>query len=385
MAKKRLLAPWVGEARRSALYHTVSRIVHQKFLMGDMEKEQFVKLMRQYEAFCGVRVLSFCVMSNHFHILVEVPPSMEGSLSDEALLERLKLLYSDDYVARIRLQLDELRQSDTRAGKMAHAKLREKFTCRMWDLGRFMQSLKQCFTHWYNARHGCRGTLWEARYKSVLVEDGHAARVMAAYIDLNPIRAAMVDAPEKYRWCSYAEAVAGGRRGALARRGLARVMQERDESAAMQDADSAYDGWDGFVTPEHYAWRSIAGRYRLILFEDGEEIVRSGAKVRMKSGPKVGIKSGVKVRTVRRGFSREEVEREQESGGKMSLSRVLRSRTKYFIDGGVIGGRMFVKGVVEELRGNYLSEDRKSNGSKMPAHGGNLWSMRNVASGLKLE
>ncbi|MCK5924075.1 MAG: transposase, partial [Methylococcales bacterium] len=49
---------------------------------GDVEKEQFVRLMRLYEAFCGVRVLSFCVMSNHFHILVEVPPSMEGSLSD---------------------------------------------------------------------------------------------------------------------------------------------------------------------------------------------------------------------------------------------------------------------------------------------------------------
>jgi len=39
----------------------------------------------------------------------------------------------------------------------------------------------------------------------VLVEDGHAARTMAAYIDLNPVRARMVDDPKDYRWCSYAQ------------------------------------------------------------------------------------------------------------------------------------------------------------------------------------
>ena len=42
-----------------------------------MEKEEFVKLMRIYEKFCGVKVLSFCVMSNHFHILLKVPPRPE--------------------------------------------------------------------------------------------------------------------------------------------------------------------------------------------------------------------------------------------------------------------------------------------------------------------
>ncbi|MFT6794836.1 MAG: putative transposase [Rubritalea sp.] len=376
MAKKRLLAPWVGETRRSALYHTVSRTIHQKFLLGDVEKEQFVKLMRRYEAFCGVRVLSFCVMSNHFHILLEVPPCMEESLSDEALLERLSLLYSDDYVALIRLQLDELARSDTEAGNAAHAKLREKFTCRMWDLGRFMQSLKQCFTHWYNARHGCRGTMWEARYKSVLVEDGHAARVMAAYIDLNPIRAAMVKSPEKYRWCSYAEAVAGGKRGTLSRKGLARVLEDRENQG---DSDSAYDGWEHYPTPEHYGWRSIAGRYRVILFGDGEEIITDRA----------GNGENVK----RRGFSTEEVEKEVENAGMLGVAEILRCKTRSFVDGGVIGGKSFVQSVVENLKGNYLKADRKSGASKIPQRGGRgkqgqkskvgkrvgLWSMRRIS------
>ena len=90
--------------------------------------------------------------------------------------------------------------------------LQEKFTNRMGDLSEFMKMLKWRFSCWFNKKHGRVGTLWESRFKSVLVEDGVAARTMAAYIDLNPVRAGMVSDPKDYRWCSYAEAVAGGKK-----------------------------------------------------------------------------------------------------------------------------------------------------------------------------
>lgn len=360
MAKARLLAPWVGEERRSAIYHCVSRVVDRNYIFGDTEREQFVEFMRLYEEFCGVRVLSYCVMSNHFHILVEVPPNMADSLSDEALVGRLEKIYSADYVGIIRMQLRELSESPLEKATLAHAALREQFTNRMWDLGQFMKILKQRFTRWYNSQNGRCGTLWEARYKSVLVEDGHAARVMSAYIDLNPVRAGMVNDPMRYRWCSYAEAVAGAKRGALARRGIARVMEVRENTATMQDCDNAYDGWAGYATPERYSWRSIAGRYRLILFEDGVEVVSQGQN---KS---------------RKGMTKEAVEREVARGGKLSLSELLHHKTRYFIDGGVIGGKNFVKGVVEGLRGNYLSKSRKNQGNRIPQHGGTMWSLRQL-------
>ncbi|MEP2775665.1 MAG: hypothetical protein ABJZ54_12595 [Luteolibacter sp.] len=47
-------------------------------------------------------------------------------------------------------------------------------------------------------------------FKSVIVESGTAARTMAAYIDLNPVRTGMVEDPAEYRWSSYGEAVGGG-------------------------------------------------------------------------------------------------------------------------------------------------------------------------------
>ncbi len=82
----------------------------------------------------------------------------------------------------------------------------------MHDLSEFMKMLLQRFSSWFNRTHQRTGRLWEQRFKSVLVEDGVAARTMAAYIDLNPVRAGICEDPADYRWSSYGEAVAGGKR-----------------------------------------------------------------------------------------------------------------------------------------------------------------------------
>ena len=100
---------------------------------------------------------------------------------------------------------------------------RESYFSQMWDVSQFMKVLKQRFTQWFNGSRPVRrkGTLWEDRFRSVLVESGEALRAMAAYIDLNPIRANLVSDPKDYRWSGYGEACAGRR---LARKGLQRVL-----------------------------------------------------------------------------------------------------------------------------------------------------------------
>ena len=164
--------------------------------------------MRMYENFSGCRVLSYCVMSNHFHLLLEVPPMPEGGLADEELLKRLSALYSEAFVAGVAAELVEARRvgvpeteqtldtihaSDT--GETTTARVVEihaRFTYRMHDLSQFMKGLLIRFTRWFNRIHSRKGTLWEERFKSVIVESGVAARTIAAYIDLNPVRAGMV-------------------------------------------------------------------------------------------------------------------------------------------------------------------------------------------------
>ncbi len=79
--RKRLEAELRTRQGRSAIYHCVSRVVNRDFVLKRKEKEEFVRLMRLYEGFCEVGVLSFCVMSNHFHLLLEVPaaPACRGA------------------------------------------------------------------------------------------------------------------------------------------------------------------------------------------------------------------------------------------------------------------------------------------------------------------
>ena len=76
-----------------AYYHCISRVVDRQFVFGPPEKEQFVEFMRLYERFCGVRVVTYCVMSNHFHVLVEVPQRPAAMPDDATLIALLKKLY----------------------------------------------------------------------------------------------------------------------------------------------------------------------------------------------------------------------------------------------------------------------------------------------------
>ena len=166
----------------------------RRFALQQDEKEQFRSYMRMDEKFTGCRVLTYCLMCNHVHLLVEVTPWPPEPLTDEQLLERVRAISSPMAVKILRNELKEAR--DKLAVGLVNEEFIEKiharYTYRMHDLSEFMKGVMQRFTQWFNGRHKRSGTLWERRFKSVVVEDGLALRTMAAYIDLNPVRAGMV-------------------------------------------------------------------------------------------------------------------------------------------------------------------------------------------------
>ena len=229
------MAPWKDSATKPAIYHCVSRIVGRGFILDAAEREHFRILMRMCEKFTGCRALSYCLMSNHFHILLEVPPMPQGGIPDEELLRRLGVFYGEAQVAEIAQEMKnavairargefELPPVDEAGvpltpeqevvlaeeqGLLRLQEIRSRYTRRMHDLSEFMKSLLERFTKWFNRKHGRSGTLWEDRFKSVIVESGTAARTIAAYIDLNPVRAGIVKDPADYRWSSYGEAIGG--------------------------------------------------------------------------------------------------------------------------------------------------------------------------------
>lgn len=191
------------------VFHVVSRVVDRRYILGEGEKQVFLGIMRQAEGFSGVRILTYCLMDNHFHILVRVPRGGSEDLSDAEVFERMAFAYSRERVESLEKEVIELRRSglDERADRMISAYRR-----RMNDLSEFVKMLKQRFTQWYNRENQRSGTLWEERFKCYLVEGrlGSLKRV-AAYIDLNPVRAGMVCNALKYRWNGIGEAMRGVR------------------------------------------------------------------------------------------------------------------------------------------------------------------------------
>jgi putative transposase len=71
-------------------------------------------------------------------------------------------------------------------------------------LGRALQSLGRRYVRYFNDRHERAGTIWEGRYKATIVDSERYLLECMRYIDLNPVRAGLVDEPAAFRWSSYA-------------------------------------------------------------------------------------------------------------------------------------------------------------------------------------
>ncbi|MCP5559819.1 MAG: hypothetical protein H7A55_18880 [Verrucomicrobiaceae bacterium] len=216
----------------SDVFHVMSRTCGGSVFFDEMDKEALVIVMRKLARFCGLELLTYCVMGNHFHALIRVPQQATwldarfgGPTGEERLFAHMRFLYSKDHVEAVQEDLAKLRATGMDA--LADSRI-EAIKRRMCDVSEWMREVKVRFSRWFNRRHERKGTLWMGRFKSVLVEDKEQvgrrsnelpvdiARVMAAYIDLNPVRARLVVGAESYRWsgwgaalCGDAEAIAG--------------------------------------------------------------------------------------------------------------------------------------------------------------------------------
>jgi putative transposase len=337
MRMARLKAP---EGHPVAYYHCVSRVVNREFVFGPVEREQFVSLLREYEAFCGVRVLTYCVLSNHFHVLVEVPEKPREPLKVEELIRKLEGLSGTALTAATaRQRIEMFRAAKDAAGEREFC---ERVCASMWDVSAFMKLLKQRFTQWFNRHKGRKGTLWEERFRSVLVEGtGEALATMAAYIDLNPVRAGLVEDPKEYRWCGYAEAVAGNRRAQRAVRAVVAGGERREE--------------------EQYKLWAALEKYRVWLFGQGEE--REGTT-------EMGA-------PLRKGFQREDVLAVVAARGRLAVEDYLRLKVRYFADGAVLGTRSFVDRIFTAWRDRFGAQ-RKNGARRLQGLQPELFALRDL-------
>jgi putative transposase len=288
----------VGEA----VYHCMSKTVNGERLFDGTARELLRRQFWQVAEFCGVRLLTYAILSNHFHVLVQVP--QKATVADAELLRRYALLhpkptrYQTARLEVIKAALAADPATDPEAAERAHAWRRRQLAL-MGDVSAFMKLLKQRFAIWFNKSHQRFGPVWCDRFKSVLVEaKPRLLETLAAYIDLNPVRAGLVCDPKDYRFCGYAEAVAGHR---PARLGLQSIH-----------------GGD---------WAATQAAYRQTLFGTAAGPREHGAVITAAALTKV-----------------------VQDRGRLPLSTVLRCRIRYFNDGAVLGGRAFVEQHLQAYR-----------------------------------
>ncbi len=70
-------------------------------------------------------------------------------------------------------------------------------------IGKVMQSLGRHYVQYFNYCYQRTGTLWEGRYRATLIDSNQYLLTCMRYIELNPVRAGMVDHPQDYRWSNY--------------------------------------------------------------------------------------------------------------------------------------------------------------------------------------
>ena len=283
------------------IYHVVSRIGGRRFLLDDKEKGILLGMIRRAAAFSGVEVYTYAMMDNHFHLLVRVSGKRE--VTEAELRWRVAALYGAERAGRMFAEWEKRE----RKGKSAAVEVeKERLKKRMHDLSQFCKTFKEAYTQDYNRRHGNTGTIWEGRFKSLLLEgSARALLTVAGYIHLNPVRAGTAEKAEEAGNTGYGAACAGD---AVARDGL-------DGLASRARGKAAYEGEKvGWPTARNVCRNTLDGRTGAGASE-GKMTVRIGKETSVGADGEAG----------------------------RPMYELLQHRHACFLHGGVLGGEDFVK------------------------------------------
>jgi len=277
----------------TAVYHVISKTALDGFPIGDVEKDFLLALIKRYAAFYFTEIQGFCIMGNHFHLLVKMLP--ENRFTDTEIKRRFTGFYGN------RRAFAE--------GQIPY--FREKLS----SLSEFVREIKVGFSRYYNKRHDRRGYFWGDRFKSVIVDNGEALINCLAYIDLNPLRAGIVERPEDYRWNSIGYHV------------------QTDNTGNFLSLDFGLMEFGDLDTGERLR------RYRRYVYE-------AGALHRPE-----GQAAGAIDDTV--------VEKERDRAYELTRCDRFRYRTRYFTDSGVIGSKEFVSKTYHRFKHLFHSKNEK--------------------------
>ena len=270
-----------------AYYHLCSRTAGLKGeypLQNKLCRRALIDLFERFSSVYCCKILGFCVMGNHYHLIVHFDERRE--MTKKELWKRASLLYP-------KMVLKGWLKSKW-----------ERFHNRIFDVSELMRNVQSAFARFYNRTFGRRGRFWADRFKSTLLEDEKQVMDCLLYVDLNPVRAGLVERPEEY------------------------------EGSSVYYREIAMDKWMlplGDLTG-HKKPKAALRDYKARLYYRGNVSTKQG---------QVDIPKRILREEEARGF--------KERG-------IFRKRLRHFADGVVLGSESYVRQEIEKLReqGTYL-------------------------------
>ncbi len=170
-------------------YHLCSRITGERnhYLFTDVDKENGMKLVKEISELFFLEIISMCWMDNHWHIVLYSPSDNEKP-SIQEIAEKYNSYYNDN--------------KHFLNYKFAPKKT-ELMGEKLMDISYFMQLFQHKFTKYINRVHNRRGTIWAERFKSTILEGTQALWSCVKYVELNPVRAKMIEDPADYRFSTW--------------------------------------------------------------------------------------------------------------------------------------------------------------------------------------
>ncbi len=176
-------------------YHCISRCVRRAFLCGEghEDRKQWIEdRLQELVGIFAIEVCAYAVLDNHMHVVLRLNDAVANGWSDEDVVRRWGRLFPPRGKDRQPLEVTDVWVKFQLKNTVWVQETRKRLN----SLGWFMKCLKEPLARLANQADNCRGTFWEARFKSIAILDDEALLTTLAYVDLNPLAAGVSSTPE---------------------------------------------------------------------------------------------------------------------------------------------------------------------------------------------
>lgn len=291
-----------GEAAAYHLYGRMAGVKGDYSLSKPLCRKTLIDLFKRYSAAYCCEIAAINVMGTHYHAIVRF--EAYRVLSRAELRARALLLYPNSSV-----EIDDWPE-------IKWARLQE----RLFDVSELMRNIHSAFARFYNKAYQRHGRFWADRFKSVLLEDERAMLDCMLYVELNAVRAGLVERPEDWK-------------------GGSLYLREAGQDDWLMPLTTLFDKTKKRALTE----------YRSLIYYRGAVPTKAGQAA------------------ISRRIVQEEAARGFEASGAYT------KRLRYFVDGMVIGSEQFIRKHLDRLRADGHYARRKH---PIPQLEGNHLSLR---------